>query len=66
MTKEEIETLSENISDVSDSSLNSVENAEKFLNSFHWNIEEYDEGGYLGTDEKKLAKILVKYAESLK
>ena len=39
---------------------------EKFLNSFHWNIEEYDEGGYLGTDEKKLAKILVKYAESLK
>jgi hypothetical protein len=55
-----------NISDVSDSSLNSVENAKKFLNSFYWNIEEYDEGGYLGIDETELAKILVKYVDSLK
>ena len=55
-----------NISDVSGSSLNSVENAKKFLKSFYWNIEEYDEGGYLGIDETELAKILVKYVESLK
>jgi hypothetical protein len=55
-----------NISDVSDSSLNSLENAKKFLESFYWNIEEYDEGGYLGIDETELAKILVKYVESLK
>jgi hypothetical protein len=57
---------SSSISDVSDSSLNSLENAKKFLESFYWNIEEYDEGGYLGIDETELAKILVKYVESLK
>jgi hypothetical protein len=55
-----------NISDVSDSSSNTVENAKKFLSSFYWDIEEYDEGGYLGIDETELSKILVKYADSLK
>jgi hypothetical protein len=70
MEKNRIKRFNENselnISDVSGSSLNSVENAKKFLKSFYWNIEEYDEGGYLGIDETELAKILVKYVESLK
>ena len=67
-TPQELNEASENlnISDVSDSSLNSIENAKKFLKSFYWNIEEYDEGGYLGIDENELAKILVKYVESFK
>ena len=54
-----------NISDVSDSSLNSIENANKFLNSlggFIYNI--FDEDNHL--DRTELSKILVKYADSLK
>lgn len=65
-TPQELNKASENLNISDNSSLNSIENAKKFLKSFYWNIEEYDEGGYLGIDETELAKILVKYGESLK
>jgi hypothetical protein len=54
-----------NISDVSDSSSNTIKNAKKFLDSlggFIYNIS--DEDG--GIDRVELAKILVNYADSLK
>lgn len=66
-TPQQLNKASENlnISDVSDSSLNSIENANKFLNSlggFIYNI--FDEDNHL--DRTELSKILVKYADSLK
>lgn len=54
-----------NISDVSDSSLNSIENAKNFLDNlggFIYNIFDEDNG----LDRTELSKILVQYAESLK
>jgi hypothetical protein len=54
-----------NISDVSDSSLNSIENAKTFLDNlggFIYNIFDEDNG----LDRTELSKILVQYAESLK
>ncbi len=54
-----------NISGVSDSSSNTIENAKKFLDSlggFIYNIS--DEDG--GIDRVELSKILVNYADSLK
>ncbi|MCK9320059.1 hypothetical protein [Methanoculleus sp.] len=66
-TPQQLDKASENlnISDVSDSSLNSIENAKKFLDNlggFIYNI--FDEDNHL--DRTELSKILVQYAESLK
>jgi hypothetical protein len=66
-TRKQLNEASENlnISDVSDSSSNTIKNAKNFLDGlggFIYNILEEDGG----IDRVELAKILVNYADSLK